>query len=375
MKRFWAGLRGLSVGFATFVLFQTSAHSAVDSFLVLSPPITSSNQVQFTLTGEGLVSYVIETSSNLRDWSAAGTNASAEITRLITAAASTNDNAFYRVWRAQLPLFSAALVARSNIFFNGSQILFDSYDSADPNYSTAGMYNPAKPKAGGDVLCAEGHASLSNSIIHGKLRTGPTGSFSIGPYGSVSSLLWSQSNTGIQPGYYDDNFRFALPDVAPPFQTGELPVGDGTNLWVLGSSNYKYDGNFSAHISQTISVTGHAMVYVTGNVDIAGTISIASGASLRLYVGGATAALRRVNTDMNVSTFRYYGLPTNKSLSWSGSYEYVGTIYAPQAILTINRDSIAPADFMGSCVVEAATLNDHLNFHYDENLKINGPMR
>ena len=57
---------------------QAKAVPSVDSFLSLSAPVLVSNAVEFTLTGEADVSYVVEASTNLVDWTPVPAEALAE---------------------------------------------------------------------------------------------------------------------------------------------------------------------------------------------------------------------------------------------------------------------------------------------------------
>lgn len=84
---------------------------------------------------------------------------------------------------------------------------------------------------------------------------------------------------------------------------------------------------------------------------------------------GASAAFTQINNEGNASTFQYFGLPTNTSVTWSGNDAYVGTVYAPNAIFTAGGGGSDIYDFIGSIVVRALTMNGHFRVHYDENLK------
>jgi hypothetical protein len=336
-----------------------------------------SNQVEFTLRGEAGVSYVIESSPDAQSWQPVTTNISAEVTRQITVEAPTNDMTFYRAWREPLPMFFGALVVRSNINLNGSNISVDSYDSGDTNHSTtSGHYHPSKRKAGGDVFSASGFIDAGNADIKGKLYTGAINAsqYSVGPYGSVGDLIWM--GPGIQPGWYHTNFHWALPDVAPPYLTGLPPSAEGTtNFWVLGNAEYKFNGNLNANSSSSISVFGHATVYVTGSFNFPGTIDIAPGASLKLYVGGPTTQLGRIVTGETAFAFQYYGLPANTNVVWSVNDVYAGTLYAPRATVRLGGGGASPLDLQGACVAESIIINGHVNVHFDENLKRRGPKR
>jgi hypothetical protein len=375
VKRGWHRLGWGIANCAMVVCCHAAPPPRIDSFLILSPPALVGNQVEFTLTGEADVPYVVETSSDTTHWLAVVTNTSPEITRSIVLDAPTNDMTFYRAWREPQPMFLGALVARSSITMSGNDILVDSYDSGDPNHADPwGQYDPNTRKAGGDVFSAEGFISVGNADIKGKLFTSPlnVGQYSLGPGSSVGDLAWS--GPGIQAGRYLTNFHWALPDVPPPFQTGLPPASAGTaNLWDLVSASYMHGDNFSASSSETIHVAGNATLYVTGSFNFPGTINIAPGGSLKLYVGGTNTHLGRVINPGTAFHFQYYGLPANTNITWAGNSNYVGTIYAPQAALSLA--SSGAGDFQGACVVKSADLSGAFGFHFDENLKRKGPKR
>lgn len=107
-------------------------------------------------------------------------------------------------------------------------------------------------------------------------------------------------------------------------------------------------------------------------------ISIAPGSSLTLYVGttsgpAVSAALTQVNTSGTPASFQYFGLPSNTSLAWSGNNNYVGTIYAPEADLSLGGGGSSILDYEGSIVGNSASLNGHFDIHYDEALGRSGP--
>ena len=121
-------------------------------------------------------------------------------------------------------------------------------------------------------------------------------------------------------------------------------------------------------------VTGNATLWVTGDVNI-GTgdyIQIAPGASLKLYVSGASAVIGGqgiVNSDGYAKGFQYYGLPTNTSIDYKGNSSFTGTINAPEADLKLGGGGTTDYDFVGSAVVKTFTMNGHFHVHYDEALR------
>jgi hypothetical protein len=242
---------------------------------------------------------------------------------------------------------------------DGNTIVFDSYDSADPLHSTNGRYDPAKRKAGGDLASAEGIIGVGNANVNGHLRTGPTGTYSVGPSGFAGDLSWT--GPGVQPGWFTNDFVPIFPDVAAPFASGVAPPsGTGTNTLELGNLSYYIDGDLALHSGETLYVTGNAFLYVTGNLNMSGTsfITIAQGASLRLYVGGQTATFGNINSQ-GPAAFQYYGLPANTTLTWS-AVNYVGTVYAPQA-----NANFSGGTFDGACILRSVRAAGSFQIHHE----------
>jgi hypothetical protein len=187
----------------------------------------------------------------------------------------------------------------------------------------------------------------------------------------------------VQPGHYKNDFNLDFPDVLPPYQNAVPPAGDtisGTNYtWVLGNNDYMYTDSKGASFKSgdRILVTGKARVYVTGDFNMQGqsSLTIAAGASLELYVGGANTSIGTINNAGTCSTFNYFGLPANTSINLSGNDSFMGSIYAPNANLTMNGGGNSTFDYQGACAVSQLSMNGHFNFHFDENLITAGPSR
>jgi hypothetical protein len=279
-------------------------------------------------------------------------------------------------------IFRGAMVAIENIDLKGNGIATDSFDSLDSTYSTGGLYDPAKRKANGDVASTEGMINVQNADVRGTLYTSPSGSYSVGSQGTVGDLSWPLGG-GLQPGHYKNDFNMDLPAVLAPYETALPPtpktIGTNYYTWYLGYNNYIYSGGVKLQTGDIVRVEGRARVYVTGDFIMSGTasISIAPGASLELYVGGATTSITVMNNAGNCGSFSYYGLPGNTSVSVSGNYLVLGTIYAPSADLQLSGggDPKLPIDFQGACSVRSIQMNGHFNYHFDENLKRSGPIR
>jgi hypothetical protein len=292
-----------------------------------------------------------------------------------------------RVTTKQDFVFSKGMVAKFDL--NGNNILTDSFDSSDPNYSTSGLYDEDKRKANGDVASNSGitnSLNVGNATIYGHVSTGPGGSVAIGPNGSVGDEAWHDAGKkGIQPGYYTDDMNVEFPDVQMPFSGGAFtPTGgyvtnaDGTVTY------YDYlldDGNYQlASLNGKTFVRGNAVLLVTGSINLSGqdSITIMTAKTLKLYMAGGSASLGGngvINQAGNATNFSYYGLPGNTNISISGNGTITGTVYAPNAHLALNGGGHEDTDFVGATVTRSAKLNGHFSFHYDEALAKYGPSR
>jgi len=285
------------------------------------------------------------------------------------------------------PFWAKGMVAKHNINLNGNNIASNSFDSSDPNFSgPGGAYDPTKTKDNGDIATNSGiynPLNAGNAEIMGRVATGPGGGVEIGPSGSVGSKNWVLSgNNGIEPGYSADDMNVGFMDVQAPFTGGAFSPGGGiyngtSYRYMLGTGNYQMTQlNMSG--KENMIVTGHAKLYVTGDILMSGqtVIEIAPGASLELYVGGASATIAGnglINHNNTADTFTYYGLPNNASLSVSGNGQFTGAIYAPNADFSMDGGGNNTIDFIGASVTRTVTMNGHFNFHYDEALGEFGP--
>lgn len=283
-------------------------------------------------------------------------------------------------------LFAKGLVAKGKIDLSGNNITTDSFDSTDPTASTNGKYDSSKRKANGDVATNSGltnSVSVGNADIYGRVSTGPGGSVYLGPNGRIGDLNFGSK--GVQTGYVKDDMNIVFQDVKEPYNGGAFnpepaSVGGTNYAYVLGNGNYQVSGALSLSSSDKILVTGsNTVLYVTGNFNMTGQSSIilGAGATLKLYVGGATASLggNGVINPGSALNFSYYGLTNNTSLSLSGNAAFTGVIYAPNADFTLGGGGNNTYDFVGASITKTATMNGHFNFHYDEALSKFGPMR
>jgi hypothetical protein len=277
-------------------------------------------------------------------------------------------------------IWNDGMTAKGTIDLLGNNVDSDSFDSEDPNFSTGGRYDPNKRKASGNIKTNSdlvNSLSIGNANIRGRVATGPRGSISIGPQGSVGSLAWhTQGSRGIEPGWSANDMNVFFPDVLRPYSNGFAPssgfVGTTHYEYLLTSGNYMIS-SVSLSGNDVMYVTGHSKLLVTDSINITGNakIEIAPGASLIIYMEGASASIAGngiVNNNSTALSFLYFGLPTNTSLSLSGNAAFIGAIYAPNANFTLGGGGKDTYDFVGASVSNTVRMNGHYNFHYDEAL-------
>jgi len=127
-------------------------------------------------------------------------------------------------------LFTAAMVSKHAIDLKGNGVSTDSFDSSNPAKSTNGKYDASKYQGDyGDVATDDNViVGVQNANIYGKLHTGPTGGYSMGPQGGVGTHAWQTANGGgMQPGYFLQNANFTFPDTTLPNTTGYLTPQSG----------------------------------------------------------------------------------------------------------------------------------------------------
>ena len=368
----------LAVGLIVWA-FASAAFASADPFLTLNSTVQTNGQLQFNLNGEDSVTYVIEGSSDLQNWTPVLTNSDQPATRTITVDGSQNFG-FYRASRGPLPLFAGAITARSNLVLEGSGVYTDSYDSSKTNLFPGGLYNPSNRMDHGDVAVGTNFISIVNAEVMGKvwIDGGTIADVELGPISSVGDVPWIMGGgTGFEsPAFFTNDFRFCLPDVEVPFTSGQAispPTAGNTNT--LSSGMYFYNGNFSIPSGADLQVGPNQSVilYVTGNftMSISAKIDIQPGGTLLLYVAGATASFGQIDiqgTDLNL---QYYGLPRNANITFGGNAAFLGTIYAPEATVTLD----GLADLTGAIVANSVHLNADASVHYDEALARIGPQR
>jgi hypothetical protein len=290
--------------------------------------------------------------------------------------------------RATFPV-KGPMIVEQTYNANGYNVGTDSFDS------TVAPYNAATAGTNGDIVSLTTNANsiaIGNGKIQGNVRTPPGGvqgvTATVGSNGSIGDSTWiSGGSTGFQSGHFKDDFTMAdFPDATLPNVTAWFTPMGGTAPDGLAYDNLLPGGNYQvADLSGSVYVGAtNTVLYVTSSMSVGSgggstkkgsappQIHIAPGASLTVYMAGATATIAGngvVNDTGHASAFAYYGLPTNTQINLTGNGAFYGTIYAPQADFALKGSGKSSTDdFTGASITKTTTMTGNFNFHYDESL-------
>ena len=343
-------------------------------------------QLSLINCGDTNFQYVVQTSTDLQDWMPVTTNFAAGPDSPV-AVPATYDSEFYRLMvipHVPAPLFQYAILTSSNINLNGNNIIVDAFDSSSALYSINGQYSASlRMTNGGDIATDSsiiGDINVGNANIYGHLYTGPgttQNSVQLGANGAVGSSTWQASNTGIEPGYWSGNFFINYPDIQTPTFVGEALPAPTNGV-------YNLNGNYTTASSPSapLNITGPTMLWVQSSFSQGITIATSNNALLILYVGTTNtnnpvsitmSATTTMNSPGYAKNLQIYGLPSLTNIFFAGTTAtFVGTIYAPEA--HFNGSGGTSIDTSGAIIVKSVSLLSHWNIHYDQNLKVSGPV-
>ena len=281
------------------------------------------------------------------------------------------------VTTSNLPLYSAALVGINSIQLNGSGVETDSFNSANTNLSTNGQYDPAKASTNGSVASVNGPVNLGNHTISGTLDLGPTAPFT-STTGQVSGGILTNFNPTFDDVVYPAHVSF-VPPAAPLVAFNYTTNGAAYNYAFLASGDYQISSlNGTTYVApganvrlQITTSSSPTLILVdgTGTGPTAGHLTIyMAGTSFNL-AGGTFA------NGGNALNLTYYGMPSNTSIKFNGNAAFIGTVYAPEANVTITGGGSSAFNFVGALIANSVVMNGHFLFHFDEDLLTAGPSR
>ena len=282
-------------------------------------------------------------------------------------------------------VFPHAILSKSRVTLGGSGRV-DSFNSTNLLESTNGQYSAALATANATVASLTRNAtdfSVGNVDIFGFVATGPGATVYVGPNGVVGSKLFALNplNAGrIETGHRRDDFNVYIPDGAlpPDFSVLPLPLTNGNILgtnytYVAGNGDYSV-GKINMGGGDVFLVRGRARILVTGDVTLSSdaAILLTTNATVEWYqMGGSVNMGGRgvINPRGFAKDFQLIGLRTCSSINYGGSIQFIGTVYAPTATVTLEGS----ADAYGALVGNSVELKGGMGLHYDEAL--NSPQK
>lgn len=282
-----------------------------------------------------------------------------------------------KVTTQTFPLFTAAMSVLLNINLNGNGVTTDSFDSTNPNLSTNGRYDPLKVSTNGTIASLQGIVNIGNANIHGTVYLGPT---------ATSTM---NANAMVTGGITND-FNASFEDVILP-ASQPLPAVPASTPVLINGISYQYVFGLSAPITGYYEITGlnNQNIYVGTNCHItllvhgngsAATLRVAgmntNTSNLTIYMDGPSFSITSSSiVDGGLAgSLAYYGTTNNTSISLGGNANFTGTIYAPEAHISMGGGGSMTYGFVGALVAKSVSMSGHFNFHYDEALALHGPI-
>jgi hypothetical protein len=238
-------------------------------------------------------------------------------------------------------LFSAAMIAKHAIDLKGNGVLSDSFDSSNPAKSTNGKYDSSKYTGDyGDVATDDSIiVGVQNANIYGKLHTGPTGGYSMGPQGGVGTHAWQTANGGgMQPGYFLQDANFTFPDTTLPNTNGYMTPQPGD----IAVTFYPVTSNSTTTASLPTPlpwgpITSNTVGYTTISAYpspvppglVTNTTWVNNSTTLPSPVPAGTISNATAHSSSSLPSPIPVDLTTNTSSSKSKDYPAVGTYVPP----------------------------------------------
>ena len=157
--------------------------------------------------------------------------------------------------------------------------------------------------------------------------------------------------------------------VTVPDSLSDLPSGGTLKNNTIITSSAKYD-SINLKNSKTITIEGDVSLYITGDIILGNSaeIEIEEDSSLILYLGGNFEGKNSstINNETQIpKNWRIYALDSCESIVLKNSSDFYGTIYAPNAEVTMDNS----ADMHGSIVAKNFDQKNSGDFNYDASLR------
>jgi len=284
-----------------------------------------------------------------------------------------------RVGGTKRRLSANGIISKGKLTFSGSTMI-DSYNSS------LGPFNSATNRSD-NVTVASASTALdpvvvgSSASIYGYVAT--TGAEPVVGAGGRIYGATTPEGTNVDSSRIRYDFTSNFPDATAPAGTAitlanitadlTLPrVGDtaGANgRYLYTTSAMTLGGN------DVVAIKGPVDLIVTGNISVSGTASVSVGGtgstnpSFNVYCPGTIAMggngmLNQTAVPVNMTIWGTAVSPATQSISITGNGSYTGTIYAPNASLSLGGSG----DTSGAMIANTVTVGGNGKFHFDTQL-------
>jgi len=275
--------------------------------------------------------------------------------------------------RGTRAVFSNALMTKGSITFSGSASV-DAYNSSLGAWNSATNCNDRATIGTDSTLQITGSAS-----IYGFVATN-----GVAPTVGGSGRIYGATSPGtplVDPSRVRTDFNTNITDATAPTGTttslgnlnstltlpraSDLPGPNGRYLYV--ASGMELNGNSTLTINGPVDIIVNSDATVNGSAQI--TISNSTNANFNLYSAGTITlnGAGMVNNTNNPAKATIWGTKPSsgsQAMEINGNASFVGTIYAPNAVIQLNGS----AGLFGAVVGKTVTIAGSSAIHYDVNL-------
>lgn len=299
--------------------------------------------------------------------------------------------------------FANGISTPNGITFNGNGIYIDSYFSSLGTYNT--MYSvpgtdhfawsqydltqyPENKFDGGSIASTNVSPdiiNMGNADVWGRVASG--GSYlnpnppRVGPNGSIKGKD-TPAGVDVDPNRIATDFVADFPPVTAPTSTSALTSYSGSTLGSSGSTTFYNLSELKLKASDPVlMVQGEVTLVVDGDIEIFGTLQLAAGAEIKIYVEGNFEVRGNDSSIVNPAgrpeNLIVYGTgaddPSTSSdetpiFTLQGSTSFYGVVYAPEADIVLGGSGSHKGEMFGAAVGLSVEFGGGYQFHYDEDL-------
>lgn len=271
--------------------------------------------------------------------------------------------------------YANAMTSDTSIKFSGNGIVIDSYDSTNGNPSLTWGTNRFSNATAASNSVSVDDVDIQNGDVYGYLSIGASSyniSDLVGKNGKITDHDPSAPDKDASDRITTD-FSMNLDMVPSPAYTTFNDQGAISSTTTLTNGRYQAD-SIDLGKWDELTINGDVALYVKAGVTIRGQITVANGASLKLYVVGDmdVGGNGVVNPNVDPSTLMIYGMnPVDggQTFKISGNGTLTGVVDAPNANIEIKGGGSTNFGMRGSIVGYSIVVTGHQSFSWDENLK------